>query len=71
MAMRCEQHFVRLYMLRMEIFGVGDGTIRVEHVGATSRLMSWKLYVEKGWVLDNMDNVEFVVLFDGTRRSFF
>lgn len=58
-------------MLRMEMFGVGDGTIRVEHVGATSKLMNWNLYVEKGWVLDNMDNVEFVVFFYGTRRSFF
>jgi len=69
--MRYEQHFVRFYTLRMEMFRVGEGTIRVEHVGVTSRLMNWKLYVEKGWVLDNMDNVEFVVLFDGTRRSFF
>ncbi len=69
--MKYEQHFVRFYMLRMEMFRVGDGTIRVEHVGATSRLMSWKLYVEKCWVLDNMDNVEFVVFFDGPRRSFF
>jgi hypothetical protein len=41
----------------MEMFGVGDGTIRVEHVEATSRLMSWTLYVEKGWVLDNMKNM--------------
>jgi hypothetical protein len=58
-------------MLRMEMFIVGDGTIRVEHVGVASRLMSWKLYVEKGWVLDNMDNMEFVVIFYGTRKSFF
>jgi hypothetical protein len=48
MATRYEQHFVRFYMLRMEMFGVRDGTSRVEHVGTTSRLMSWKLYVEKG-----------------------
>jgi hypothetical protein len=53
------------------MFGVRDGTSRVEHVGTTSRLMSWKLYVEKGWVKDNMDNVEFVMFFDGTRSSFF
>jgi hypothetical protein len=44
-----------------EMFGVGDIIIRVKHVRATFRLMNWKLNVENYWVLENTNNVEFVV----------
>jgi len=51
-ALRFEQHFIKLYILRMEeIFIIGDIIIRVKHVGTTFRLMNWKLNVTKYWVL--------------------
>lgn len=61
-AMKNEQHFVKFYIPRMEeMFGVGDIIIRVKHVRATFRLMNWKLNVKNYWVLENTNNVEFVV----------
>jgi hypothetical protein len=61
-AVRYEQHFVKFYILRMEeMFGIGDIFIRVKHVKATFRLMNWKFNVKNYWVLENKNNVEFVV----------
>lgn len=57
-ALRFEQHFIKLYIPKMEeIFIIGDKIIKVEHVGTTFRLMNWKLDVENYWVLEHMDNV--------------
>ncbi len=40
-ALRFEQHFIKLYILKMdEIFIIGDKIIRVKHVGTTFRLMN-------------------------------
>jgi hypothetical protein len=57
-ALRFEQHIIKLYIPRMEeIFIIGDKIMKVEHVGTTFRLMNWKLDVENYWVLEHMDNV--------------
>jgi hypothetical protein len=66
-AMKYEQHFVKCCIPKMEeMFGVRDIIIRVKHVRVTFRLMNWKLDVENYWVLENKNNVEFVVFLNYT-----
>jgi len=43
------------------MLGVGDIIIRVKHVRVIFRLLNWKLDVENYWVLENKNNVKFVV----------
>jgi hypothetical protein len=45
-ALMFKQHFIKLYIPKMEeIFIIGDKIIRVEYVGTIFRLMNWILDV--------------------------
>jgi hypothetical protein len=38
-------HFVRFYILGVkDLFQIGDNVLRVEHIGSSSRIISWRIW---------------------------
>ncbi len=54
--------YVKFYMFNMEeLFRVGDRIIKIEHATIVSRMLNWKLNLEKNWVKETLETINFVM----------
>jgi hypothetical protein len=44
-----------------ELFRVGDRIIKIEHATIVSRMLNWKLNLEKNWVKETLETINFVM----------